>query len=170
MKKQKDIEVDENLMKVAEATLAQEAKSEKPMFDSKDLLLEDTAKLRYDESVELKKDINELRQMIFQQGLERGIPREILNVINDVAHSISGINALWDSAKVIEKEEEEDKKIDMLLNQGNEIAAYSRKNVQTLRLREQRVELRGILYKLVYELQRLQKLMQSVDAMDSRRR
>jgi len=144
--------------------------SQKPMFNSEDLIIPDASKMRYDESVELKKDINELRQKIHQQGLDKGIPREILNVINDVAHSVSGINSVWDNEKNTEKEQEEDSKIEILLNQGNEIAAYSREKIQKLKLREQRVELRGILYKLVFELQRLQRLVQSNDSFDYRRK
>ena len=173
MRKKNDIEADDglidNLMAVAKETLSQ-GKTSAPMFNSEDLILDEPAKLRYDSEIELKKDINELRQAIHQQGLERGVPREILNVINDVAHSISMINSVWDSEKVREDDEAEDKKIEMLQNQGNDAAALSRKTMQTLRLREQKIELRGLLYKLVYGLERMQKLVQSADSMDARRR
>ena len=121
-------------------------------------------KMRYQEE-----QLNELRQVIHNKGLEVGLPNVIVFDINQIATTLNSMRDLLIGDSLRQKWRERDNEITKQLNRGEAILAHHERMMQVIELREAIGKLDSFLFDLVNRLHRLQTRMVGKDLHDLER-
>lgn len=108
-----------------------------------------------EEMEKMREQFNNLQQLVFNKGLDVGIPRRIRDDINKLIGQLNKIDIVWDSKENKSKENELNDKIEIAINKGNLQSAVIYLKEQTSVLKEGMGGVRMFLNILTMELNNL---------------